>query len=70
MIVGKKALVGFLGLGAAAAGLGWMLLPKNSKLRKMIAQKATEMGGIFKNHIDDVLKVVEEKKVTTSGAKS
>lgn len=69
MIIGKRALVGFLGVGAAAAALGWMFLPKNSKMRKMIGDKARDMGGIFKNHIDDVLNVVADQKVTPATAK-
>jgi hypothetical protein len=69
MIIGKKALIGFLGLGTAAAALGWMLLPKNSRIRKTIAGKAKEMGSIFKHHIDDVIDVVAEKKVSASRGK-
>jgi hypothetical protein len=70
MVVGKRALIGFLGVGAAAAGLAWMLLPKNSKARKVIADKAKAVGGIFKNHIDDVLNVVGEKKARPATSRS
>jgi hypothetical protein len=66
MIIGKKALIGFLGLGTAAAAIGWMLLPENSKLKKTIAGKARELGGVFKNHIDDVLSVVEKREMKSS----
>jgi hypothetical protein len=70
MIIGKKALIGFLGLGTAAAALGWMLLPENSKVKKVIRGKAKEMGSIFKNHIDDVLKAVDVKDVAAAIKKS
>ncbi len=69
MIAGKKALVGFLALGAGAAAQGWMLLPKKSKLRKLIAGKTNEMGEVLKNHIDDVVNVTNGKKPQATSAK-
>ena len=69
MIVGKKALIGILGLGTAAAALGWMLLPKNSGIKKSIAKKASSLGNIFKNHIDDVVRLAMDKKASPVTAK-
>ena len=62
MIIGKKVLMGALGVGAAAAALGWMLLPRDSKIRKMLAGKAKEVGGAIKGHVDDIINVTSDKK--------
>lgn len=56
-MIGNKALIGILGITAASAAAAWMLLPKDSKIRKMIGERVRQAGGIFKNHIDDVVKV-------------
>ena len=69
MIIGKRALIGLLGVGTAVAALSWMLLPKNSKIRKAIGDRARQVGGLVKDHVDDVLNVVGEKKVTPAVSK-
>ena len=64
-MISNKALIGVLGVTAVSAAAAWMLLPKDSKIRKMIIDRARQVGGIFKQQVNDVVNVATER--TRSG---
>ena len=50
-MIGKKVLFGLLGAGAATAAAGYMMLPKDSKIKKAIDDKAGAIGGMLKKQM-------------------
>ena len=63
-MIGNKALFGLLGVGAIAAA--WLLLPKDSKIKKAISDSAGQLADSLKKSMSGTNKKATPSPVRTN----